>query len=99
MKDLIAIFIPPLNRAGFRYMVTGSDVEGISVTFSPPEYTILSKLEFYREGASEKHIRDIHGIIATGEPIRTAEVARFVAAKGLDELWRKHVLSKLQPAS
>ena len=54
--------------------------------FSPVEYVIISKLEFYREGGSEKHLRDIHGILAAGEPIRAAEVARLVAAKGLDEL-------------
>jgi hypothetical protein len=72
-----------------------ADVDGVPVSFAPAEYTIISKLAFHREGGSEKHLRDIHGILAAGEPIRAAEVARFVRAKGLDELWEKHVLSKL----
>ncbi|HEX2746657.1 MAG TPA: hypothetical protein VHM91_01560 [Verrucomicrobiales bacterium] len=185
MNELLSIYIPPLNKAGFRYMITGSvssmfygetrltsdvdivlnlrrdqarhlvsvfpgedfyvpppevieaeiarrqrghlnilhhhtntkadiylfagdpfqawafdhavpaQVEGIDVWFTPPEYTILSKLEFYREGGSEKHLRDIHGILATGERIRAAEVSRFVEAKDLSGLWQRHVLSKL----
>jgi hypothetical protein len=33
------------------------------ITIAPPEYVILHKLEFYREGGSQKHLRDIAGII------------------------------------
>ena len=58
---------------------------------------MLMKLEFYREGGSEKHLRDIHGILAAGEPIRTAEVARFVSARALEPLWQQHVLALLAP--
>ena len=36
---------------------------GFSVKLAPPEYVILYKLEFYREGGSQKHLRDIAGII------------------------------------
>ncbi len=72
-----------------------ADIGGLPVAFAPPEYTILMKLEFYREGGSEKHLRDIHGILSAGEPLRTAEVARFVASRGLEALWEKHVLSRL----
>jgi len=70
-------------------------VEGIPIRFAPVEYVIIMKLEYFREGGSEKHLRDIHGILAAGEPVRTAEVSRFVQARGLEELWHKHVLSKL----
>jgi hypothetical protein len=33
------------------------------ITIAPPEYVILHKLEFFREGGSQKHLRDIAGII------------------------------------
>ncbi len=33
------------------------------INIAPPEYIILHKLEFYREGGSQKHLRDIAGII------------------------------------
>ncbi len=33
------------------------------INLAPPEYIIIYKLEFYREGGSQKHLRDIAGII------------------------------------
>jgi hypothetical protein len=30
---------------------------------APPEYVIVRKLEFYREGKAEKHILDIQGML------------------------------------
>ena len=34
-----------------------------SINLAPPEYIIIHKLEFYREGGSQKHLRDIAGIL------------------------------------
>jgi hypothetical protein len=39
------------------------DIAGIPVWVAPPEYVILWKLEFFREGAGEKHRRDIRGML------------------------------------
>ena len=39
------------------------DVEGEKFWLAPIEYVILRKLEYYREGESEKHLRDISGIL------------------------------------
>ena len=33
------------------------------ISLAPPEYVILHKLEFYREGGHQKHLRDIAGVI------------------------------------
>lgn len=33
------------------------------INLAPPEYVIIHKLEFFREGGSQKHLRDIAGII------------------------------------
>jgi len=35
-----------------------------SITLAPPEYVIVRKLEYYREGGSEKHLRDIRAMLA-----------------------------------
>ena len=40
------------------------DVEGDKFWLAPVEYVILRKLEYYREGKSEKHLRDISCILA-----------------------------------
>ena len=38
-------------------------IGGEDVWLAPPEYVILRKLEYYREGGSEKHLRDIAGML------------------------------------
>jgi hypothetical protein len=40
------------------------DLEGDEFWLAPVEYVILRKLEYYHEGRSEKHLRDISGILA-----------------------------------
>ena len=66
------------------------DIDGHTVCFAPPEYVILSKLEFYREGGSEKHLRDIRGMLAiSGDQIDRRLIEAAVAKLGLTEQWRK----------
>jgi len=38
------------------------EVDGEPVHVAPLEYVIVRKLEFYREGGSEKHLRDIEAL-------------------------------------
>ncbi len=38
-------------------------IEGEEFWLAPVEYVILRKLEYYREGGSEKHLQDIAGIL------------------------------------
>jgi hypothetical protein len=57
---------------------------------APPEYVIVRKLEYFREGGSEKHLRDIRGILAvSGELLDQAELLQWVARRGLMAEWEK----------
>ena len=38
-------------------------IESEQVWIAPPEYVIVRKLQYYREGASEKHLKDIAGML------------------------------------
>jgi len=44
------------------------------ITPAPPEYAIVRKLDYYREGHAEKHVRDIRAMLDvsannwTGQP-------------------------------
>jgi hypothetical protein len=38
-------------------------LDGLNVSVAPVEYVILRKLEYFREGQSEKHLRDIRGML------------------------------------
>jgi hypothetical protein len=52
--------------------------------------SIVSKLEFYREGRSDKHLRDIAGIIKiSGEEPDLGHIASVTQGKGLRELWEE----------
>lgn len=35
---------------------------GLEIPLAPPEYVIIKKLEFYKEGGSQKHLDDIKGV-------------------------------------
>lgn len=59
-------------------------------TFSlaPPEYVIVRKLEYYREGHSEKHVSDIRGILRQqGNGIDREVLESKVGELGLQVEW------------
>lgn len=64
-----------------------SEDRGIWV--APPEYVIVRKLEYYRESGSEKHLRDIGGMLeVSDEMIDRQLVEDWVAERGLWEQWQ-----------
>lgn len=60
-----------------------------SFWYSSPEDIILSKLEFYREGQSDKHIRDIAGIIKRQrDRLDRGYIEEWAERLELADLWR-----------
>jgi hypothetical protein len=67
---------------------------GIDVWFAPPEYVILWKLEFHREGGGDKHVRDIRGILEVSPDLIDQNLlAQAVQKLGLQEAWHALGLS------
>lgn len=65
-------------------------VEGERVRVAPPEYVIVRKLEYYREGGSEKHLRDIAGMLElSSQEIDFKQLDDFVQRYGLEKEWVK----------
>jgi hypothetical protein len=65
-------------------------VEGERVRVAPPEYVIVRKLEYYREGGSEKHLRDIAGMVElSSDQIDFAQLDEFIHRYGLETEWQK----------
>jgi hypothetical protein len=63
-------------------------VEDCEVWFAPPEYVILRKLEYYREGGSEKHLRDVEGILAvSGDTVNADEIEKRAESLGVRAEW------------
>lgn len=64
------------------------DIHGTGFWFAPPEYVILRKLEYYREGGSEKHLRDIRSmLVVQGDRIDRAFIASMASELGLIDQW------------
>lgn len=67
-----------------------ADIEGDKVVFAPPEYVIIRKLQFFREGGSGKHLRDINSmLIGLGENWDRRALLGMTETQGLQEEWRK----------
>lgn len=61
--DLMVHWRSPLDRARFERAVRLRPAEDYEATFASPEDVILKKMEFYKQGESDKHLRDIMGIL------------------------------------
>ncbi len=65
-------------------------VDVSEVWIAPPEYVIARKLEYYAEGGSEKHLRDIEGILAvSGTAIDTVVLEQNIDILGVRTAWDK----------
>ena len=62
-------------------------LDDLTVQVAPVEYVILRKLEYFREGGSEKHLRDIRSMLDTGTAIDRAFLDPQIAARGLAAAW------------
>jgi len=65
--------------------------------FSSPEDVIIKKLEFYREGGSEKHLSDIAGVLKMlGERVDRDYITKWAARLGLEDIWQE-LLGRIDP--
>jgi hypothetical protein len=65
------------------------EFEGETIVLAAPEYVIVRKLEYYREGGSEKHLRDIRAMLAvSGEQLDRAALSEWIQRRGLESAWR-----------
>jgi hypothetical protein len=63
-------------------------IEGDELWLAPAEYVILRKLEYYREGQSEKHLRDIAGILSISpDKIDFNELNKRIKQLKLEKEW------------
>lgn len=68
------------------------DLEGYAAR---PENVILSKMQYFEEGGSEKHLRDIASMLKTsGDRIDRAHVQRWADQLGVMYIWRD-ILTRL----
>jgi hypothetical protein len=62
-------------------------IDGGEIWVAPPEYVIVRKLLYFREGGSDKHLRDIQRMLAAGAVISHDEIEKRCRSLGLSEFW------------
>lgn len=68
--------------------------DDFDASFASTEDVIIKKMEYFREGGSEKHLRDITGVLrVSGEQIDHAYIANWASRLGLEAVW-KAILEK-----
>ena len=61
------------------------------IWFAPPEYVIVQKMRFFAEGGSDKHLRDIEGVLSLGQTeLDSPVLKRHLKTLGLYSIWEKH---------
>ena len=65
------------------------DFEGETIPLAPPEYVIVRKLDYYREGHAEKHRWDIRAMLTvSGEQLDRATLNEWIQRRGLETQWK-----------
>ncbi len=94
-------FIPdhsPLSASRLSRAVRKRVRPDFEAVFASPEDVILKKLEYYRLGESEKHLKDIEGVLAVcGDQIDRTYIATWCQQLGLSDAWQL-VLSRQNQA-
>jgi hypothetical protein len=66
------------------------ELEGTHFWVAPPEYVILRKLEYFKEGGSDKHLRDISTMIeVSGDQLDLKEIQERAEKYGLAKEWKQ----------
>ncbi len=64
------------------------ELDNGSMWLAPPEYVIVRKLEYLREGEQDKHVRDVRFMLAA-TPVDSAWIENAVARLGLGPQWER----------
>jgi hypothetical protein len=85
-KADIYIAFDELHRWGLAHRRTIT-LDTLQMSVAPIEYVIVRKLEYFREGGSQKHLRDIRSMLAVSDTIDREALDGFVATRGLAAEW------------
>jgi hypothetical protein len=87
--DIIISLNSPFDRSRFSRARKIAPAESYKANFASPEDVIIKKMESYRQGGSEKHLRDITGIIKiSSDQIDNRYIEQWTKELGLEEIWR-----------
>ena len=87
----IDVMIPAMDafdRSRFSRAARVHPADDYEATFASPEDVIVKKMQFYSEGGSDKHLRDIAGVLRiSSADIDREYVTEWADRLGLREIW------------
>ena len=86
--DIVILKATPFSESEFSRRRKIELIPGFEAYVASAEDVILKKLDYYREGGSEKHLTDIKGILFE-TVVDDAYIAGWVAKLGLSAEWQK----------
>jgi hypothetical protein len=85
----------PFDTSRFRRVRKIHPADTYEANFAAPEDVIIKKMEYYQAGGSDKHLRDITGILKiSGEDVDREYIAQWAHRLELTAVWNA-VLKKL----
>ena len=86
--DVILPKDTPFDRSRLSRRLRVQPKAGYEAWFGSPEDVIVKKMDFYREGGSEKHLRDIAGVLKImGNRIDRQYISDWSTRLGLGAIW------------
>lgn len=95
----IDVIVPAtdLDRTQLSRAISAPAMGGRRARFVSPEDIILKKMEYFREGGSEKHLRDIAGVSKVmGDRLDRDYIRDQAAQRGVADIWTA-VLKRVGP--
>ena len=87
--DVILRRDTPFDRSRFGRARRIHPAPSYEANFAAPEDIIIKKMEYYSAGGSEKHLRDITGmLLSSPDEIDREYIERWAATLGLSEIWQ-----------
>lgn len=94
--DLIIRQDTPFDQSRFARAIRVRPAADYEASFATPEDAIIKKLEYYRLGGSEKHLRDITGVLrVSGDRIDCNYIMHWASHLGLEPIWEA-ILNRLK---
>ncbi len=94
--DVIICKNDAFDNSRFKRIKRISPIEDTQANFSSPEDVIIMKMRYYKEGESEKHLRDISSMLKiSGDIIDKNYIENWVDKLGLKDIWNA-ILERLE---
>ena len=86
--DVIVPESSAFNQSRFDRARVVQPESSVDAWFASPEDAIIKKMQYYREGRSEKHLRDITGVLKVRRgQIDLPYIQKWARQLDLDEIW------------